>query len=193
MLARAGDLSPPWLAIGATAGDHVDLRPHTELTGKVKARLHGKAGVGQQQALVVCFEVIEMRSIAMQGGRDVMPGAMGKELRQPRSADHVAGRIIRFPAGDGLRGRVGCLDLRDRGVAGIAHRVENVLFPRSGFAAGYGGPRHVVPDRIRLLAGRNGLVGELGPAVNQDEVARTYGPAACGVRLVMRIGRVRAR
>src|SRR5271154_3260097 len=78
LLARAGDPG------SAGGGEHVHFAADAELgvgaiVGRqVDAGLDAEAGVGQNLALVVSFEVIEMRAGAVELGGDVVAGAMGE-------------------------------------------------------------------------------------------------------------------
>ena len=49
----------------AFAGDHVDLAADAELAWEVEAGFDGEAGVGEDEALVVGFEVVEVGAVAV--------------------------------------------------------------------------------------------------------------------------------
>ena len=90
-----------WLCRG---GDHVDLAADAELRslrGEVDAGLDGEAGVGQDQALVVGFEVVEVGAAAVEFAADVVAGAMGEALGEAGAADDGARGVVGLPAGDG--------------------------------------------------------------------------------------------
>ena len=70
---------------------------HTEFR-KVDSRLHGEAGVGQNQAIVVGLEVVEIGSVAMGLGGDAVPGAMSEVFCETGVAYHCAGGIVRLPS-----------------------------------------------------------------------------------------------
>src|SRR5579875_1029717 len=135
----------------ARAGDHVDLAADAEVAGKVQAGLDREAGVGQQQALVVGFQVVEVGAVAVQLRGDVVAGSVGEEVRKTGVADEVARGVVGLPAGDGLGGGVGLLHAGDGGIAGVAHQGEDLLFARCGFAAYHAGPGDVIPDRLRVV------------------------------------------
>jgi hypothetical protein len=92
LLARAGD---PGFAGG---GEHVDLAADSEL-GMAdwpadRCRVRREAGVGQDLALVVGFEVVEVRAGAVQFGGDVVAGAVGEVLAEAGLADDFAGGVV---------------------------------------------------------------------------------------------------
>ena len=178
-LDAAGDLG------FAFAGDHVDFAADAEFAGEVEAGFDGEAGVGQDEALVVGFEVVEMRAVAVDFGADVVAGAVGEPVAEAGVADDVAGGVVGLPAGDGLVGGEGVLDGFDGGVAGVADGGEDELFALGGLAVDDAGPGDVVPDG-------GGVVGELGPDVDEDEVAFADGAGVGGGGLVVRVGGVGA-
>src|SRR6185437_11657925 len=155
----------------AGARDHVHFTADAELAGEVDTGLDGEARVGQQQALVMRLEVIEVGSVAVNLGRDVVAGAMREKFLEPGAAGDVAGGVVGLPAGDRPVGGVGLLDGGDGGVAGGADGGEDVALAFGGLAADDAGPGDVVPDGIRA-------VGELGEDVDQDEVAVEDGSGA---------------
>ncbi len=132
-------------------GDHVDLAAYAELAGEVDAGFDGEAGVGEEEALVVGFEVVEVGAVAVEDDGDVVAGAVGKEVAEAGVADDGAGGVVGLPACDGAGGlarggRVGALYGFDGGVAGVADGVEDELLAGGGFAAEDAGPCDVVPD-----------------------------------------------
>ncbi len=88
-------------------------------------------------------------------------------------ADDVAGGVVGLPAGDGLVGGEGGLDGVDGGVAGVADGGEDELLAVGGLAVDDAGPGDVVLDGV-------GAVGELGPDVDEDEVAGADGAGVFG-------------
>src|SRR5579875_1341733 len=139
-LARAGD------GRAAGPGDHVDLAAHPKLTGKIQSGLYREAGVGQQEALVVGFQVVQMRAIAMQFDGDVVARAMREEGTEATGVNDLPGGIVRLPARDGLSRGVGGFDACDGRIPRIAHKVEDLPFAPSGLAADDARPGDVVPD-----------------------------------------------
>ncbi len=87
---------------------------------------------------------------------------------KPASLDDLSGGLVGLPAGDGVLGVKGGLDDFDGGVAGVADGIKDELFALGGFAVDYAGPGDVVPDGV-------GAVGQLGPDVDEDEVAAADG------------------
>ena len=61
-------------------GDHVDFAAEAEFAGEVEAGFDGEAGVGEDEADVVGFEVVEVGSGAVDFGADVVAGAVGEEF-----------------------------------------------------------------------------------------------------------------
>ena len=92
------------------------------------------------------FEVVEVRAVAVELGRDVVAGAMGERVAEAGCADEAAGGFVGLPAGDGLVGGEGLLRRRDGGVAGVADGGEDELFALGGLAVDDAGPGDVVPD-----------------------------------------------
>ncbi len=72
------------------------------------------------------FKIIQMRAIAVDFRRNIVSGAMSKIFAESGSADHVAGCIIGFPAGNRLVGREGPLDDSNRRIARRGHSFENL-------------------------------------------------------------------
>ena len=62
-------------------GEHVHLAAHAEF-GKVNAGLDRKTGVRQNAAHIVGFQVVQVRARSVQLLRDVVSGAMRKELAE---------------------------------------------------------------------------------------------------------------
>ena len=139
-------------------GEHVDFAADAEL-GEVDAGLYGEAGVGQDAALVVGFEVVEVGAVAVEFGGDVVASAVREEVCEARVADDRAGGVVGFVACDGVIRAEGLLDAGDGGVAGVADGGKDVLFALGGGAADDGCPSDVIPNGC-------GVVSELGPDVN---------------------------
>src|ERR1700735_5279293 len=62
----------------AGSGDHVDFAADAEF-GQINSRLDGEAGVGQDAADVMGFEVVEVRAGAVDLVGDVVAGAVSEE------------------------------------------------------------------------------------------------------------------
>jgi hypothetical protein len=163
-------------------GDHVDLAADAEFAGEVDAGFDGEAGVGEEDAGVVGFEVVEVGAGAVDVGADVVAGAVGEPTGVSGVADDGAGGVVGLVAGDGRVSDVGCLDGRDGGVAGAANGGEDGLFALGGFAVHDAGPCDVVVDGAGLR--------ELGPEVDEDEVSAADGAGVFGGGLVVRVGGV---
>ncbi len=152
----------------ALAGDHVDLVADTELAGEVEAGFDGEAGVGQDEALVVRLEVVEVGSVAVELGGDVVAGAVREVVGETRIADDGARGVVGLPACDESVGGEGLLDDGNGRVAGVADGREDELLAVGGLAVDDTSPGDVVPDRL-------GVAGELCPDVDEDEVAAADG------------------
>ena len=79
----------------------VDLRADPEL-GQVYARLDGKAGAGQNQALVTRLEVVHVRPVSVQVFGDVMSRAMDECLGIAGLPDDSSGHVVERGAVDRL-------------------------------------------------------------------------------------------
>ena len=133
----------------AGGGEHVDFAADAEL-GEVDAGLDGEAGVGQEPALVVGLEVVEVRAGAVNFVGDVVAGAVGEVVGESGRADDGAGRIVGFEAADGAAVGEGLLDGGDGSVAGVADGFKDALLALAGFAADDAGPGDVVEDAVGL-------------------------------------------
>ena len=179
-------------AQAAGTGDHVDLAADAEVAGEVDAGLDGEAGVGEQEALVVGLEVIEVGAVAVEGDFDIVAGAVGEEVAEAGVADDGAGGVVGLPAGDGAALGVGALDGFDGGIAGVADGVEDELLAGGGVASDDAGPGDVVPDGGGIGLFGIACGGELGPDVDEDEVAGADGAGGFAGGLVMGVGGVGA-
>ena len=171
-------------------GDHVDFAADAEVAGEIDAGLDGEAGVGEKEALVVGLEVVEVGAVAVEGDFDVVAGAVGEVIAEAGFADDGAGGIIGLPAGDGALLGVGALDDFDSSVAGIAHGVEDELLAGGGVAMDDGGPGDVVPDGFGVGLRGIGGAGELGPDIDEDEVAGAKGAGRLAGGFVVGVGGV---
>ncbi len=131
------------------------------------------------------FEVVEVGAVAVDFGADVVAGAVGEGVAEAGFDDEAAGGVVGLPACDGLVGGEGFLHGFDGGVAGVADGGEDELLAVGGFAVDDAGPGDVVPDG-------GGVVGELAPDVDEDEVAGADGAGVGGGGLVVRVGGVGA-
>ena len=129
-----------------------DFAAHAELR-EVDAGLDGEAGVGQDAARVVGFEVVEVRAGAVNLVGDVVAGAVGEEVGEAGVADDGAGGIVGLEAADGAVLGEGLLDGCDGGVAGVADGFKDQSALLRGFAADDAGPGDVVED---AAGGRGG-------------------------------------
>ena len=111
-------------------GEHVDFVADAEFSWVVEAWFYGEAGVGEEEAVVVGFEVVEVGSVAVEGDGYVVSGAVGEVVGNAGGTEEVAGGVVGLVAGygDGWTSTCGCvglLDGFDGGVAGVADEVED--------------------------------------------------------------------
>ena len=111
-------------------GDHVDFAADAELR-QIDAGLDRETGVGQEAALVVGFQVVEVRAGAVNLVGDVVAGAVGEVLGEAGGANYGAGGIVGLEAADGAVLGEGLLDGGDGGVAGVADGFKDVLLVRA--------------------------------------------------------------
>ena len=175
MLDFAGD---PGFAGG---GDHVDFAADAEL-GEIDAGLDGEAGVGQDAAIVVGFEVVEVCAGAVNLLGDVVAGAVGKELGESGGLDNGAGGIVGFEAADGEVLGEGLFNGGDGSVAGVADGLKDELLPGAGLAANDAGPGDVVVDGAGLV--------DAAPDVDEDKVALADGGGELGGGLIVGVGAI---
>src|SRR5258708_6805894 len=83
----------------AVAREHIYLAAHAKLR-QVNARLNGKAGVGDDFAVVLGFKVIHVGAVAMHVYADGMPRAVRKILRVTCIGDVLARGLVHFPTGN---------------------------------------------------------------------------------------------
>ena len=185
LLGGAGDYGFGWLVAAGAMGDHVDFAADAELAREVEAGLDGEAGVGQEQAFVVGFEVVEVGAVAVELGCDVVAGAVGEPGGEAGGGDEIAGGVVGLPAVDGDVGGVGVFDGFTGGEARVADGVEDLGFAGGGGAVEDSGPGDVVPDGL-------GVVGQLGPDVDEEEVAVADGAGGVGGGFVVGVGGVGA-
>ena len=127
----------------AGLGDHVDFAADAELAGEVEAGFDGEAGVGEDEADVVGLEVVEVGTVSVQLGCDIVASAVGEPSAEACGADDAAGGVVGLPACDGGVGGEGLLDCGDRGIAGVSDSVEDEVHAHGGYAADDAGPGEV--------------------------------------------------
>lgn len=185
----------------AGGGEHVDFAADAEF-GEVDAGLDGETGVGEDETLVVGFEVVEVCAGAVDFVADIMTRAVGEVFSKAGVNDDAAGGVISLVAVDGAVGGEGLFYGGDSGVAGGGDGGEDFLFDFCGLAADDGGPGDVVVDAgdrdfIGLALLRRGFtrralgwVVEAAPDVDEEKVAVFDLSTVLGGGVVMRIRRV---
>ena len=138
--------------------------------------------MGEDEAVVVGFEVVKVGASAVYVLGDVVAGSMGELVSESGGADYGAGCVVGLKAANGAVGREGLLDGGDGGVAGGADYFKDVLLAGGGLAAYDAGPGDVIKDA-------GGLV-ETGPDVDEEEVAVADGVGLGGGGLVVGVRRV---
>src|SRR5579859_3924841 len=81
---------------------HVDLTPNAEAARKVDARFNREADAGDQLAIVLGLEVVDVRAGAVELAIDGMTGAMHEVVAEPGRANDAARGIVDRGAGQGL-------------------------------------------------------------------------------------------
>lgn len=161
MLEAAGDVD-----LAGGVDEDVDLATDAEF-GVVDAGFDGEAGVGEDQAFVVGFEVVEVSAIAVDFLADGVSRAVDEGGSVACVFDDVTGRSVEFPALEGAALVVGFSGGGDGGVTGAGDDGEDFLiFFRDG-GTDEGDPGEVAVDSARAV--------ELGPEVEEDEVALADG------------------
>ena len=138
LLQAAGDLG------GINPGDHVHLTANPELSGEVGTGLNGEAGSRQEDPLIVCFQIIEMGSTAMEDISDIVARAVREGFAEAACLEHGAGSVIGLEAGDWQVAGKGVADLLDRRVPSVTNGGEDGLLARGWLPADDAGPGDVV-------------------------------------------------
>ena len=128
----------------------IDLGADAEFSFEVNAGLDGETNARSNPPRVARFEVIDVHSVAVDFFADRMPGPMCELIGITGARNDAARDIIDVRATNGFA----CLHIRahefDRGIARIAHDVEDArVFLRHRFAD-VAGPGLVGENRARL-------------------------------------------
>ena len=110
-----------------------------------------KQVLGRMLALVVGFEIVEVRAGAVDFVGDVVAGAVREILGEAGGANHGAGGVVGFEAADRAALGEGVFDGADGGIARVADGFEDVLLVLGGLAADDAGPGDVVEDAVGLV------------------------------------------
>src|SRR5579872_4867654 len=159
--------------------EQVDFRANPEL-GQIHAGLDGEAGPRKNFALVVGFEIVHVRTGAVDFFPNGMAGAMEEIFTQAGAVDMRARCIVDFEAAQLAMGGDGILDALDGFIARGLHDVEHVLNPLGNFFAAIADPGDVVVDAAGLF--------QFSPHVDQHQVAAADLRARVLSRVVVRIG-----
>ncbi len=165
----------------AGGGEHVDFAADSEF-GEIDAGFDGEAGVGEDEALVVGFKVIQIRTGAVYLIADIVAGTVGEVLGKPCGVDDGTGGVIGLKTVDGTVGGKGGFDILDGGIAGGGDGAEDVLLFFGWLAADDSGPGDVVVDGCFLV--------KAAPDVDEEEVAVFDGRAVPGGGVVVGVGGV---
>src|SRR5262249_22461192 len=122
-----------------------------------------EARIGQDLALVFRLEVIDVRSVAVDGAADIVPSAMHEHLAIALTVNELAHRLVDLPTGD-LASIGKCLDdFIATSLPRRAHDVKDLAMTITVILANEAGPVDVVKASSRSL--------RLGPDIQQDKVA----------------------
>src|ERR1700686_954980 len=149
---------------------------------QVNARLNREAGVRDDLAVVLGFQVVHVGAVAMHVHADGVPRAVGEVLRVTGIVYELARCLVYFPTGNTPLAGEGFLDFLDPRIAPAGDDIEdlNLLFR---WRADHAGPGNVVIDGVgRVL---------FGPYIQQHKIAGVDRGRSLGARLVMRIPAVR--
>ena len=169
------------LAVGVD--EDVDFAADAEV-GEVDAGFDGEAGAGQNLAFFVCLQIVHVGSIAVRFLADGVAGAMAEGSAVASPFDDIAGRSIDLPAVQHFAGGEGGADALDGGITGASHDLKDRLVLLGNLSADEAGPCQIAVDGTRFV--------ELGPQVDEDEIAFADGTVAVGAGSVVRIAAVRA-
>jgi len=138
--------------LGALPGMvHINLAADTDpLVRHVDARLDREQGSGDQLAIVVGLEVIEVRAIAVDALVEAVTGAVDKVLSISRLRDHPAGDAVEIAAANFFAAREGLVRSLAGGLARVPNDTEYLEHLFRGFAADEGAPGDVGVDRAGL-------------------------------------------
>ena len=129
------------------------------------------------------FQIVHVGSVGMDVGADGMSRPMNKIIAVPGFLDMPARGLVHFPSGDAASG-VDCVEHRlHSGIARVAHNLKNLPHAARRHRAHESHPRYVVVHRTRRFL--------LAPDIKQNQVALANGHGMTGVRLVVRIARIR--
>ena len=143
---------------------HINLAADTDpLLRHVDARFDREQGSGDQLAIVVGFEVIEVRAIAVDALVEAVTGAVDKILSISRICDHPAGDAVEIAAADLLAAREGRVRSLAGGLARVPHYAEYLQHFRGRLTSYKGAPGDVGVDRAGL--------GLLGPDIEKQQVS----------------------
>src|SRR5579859_4116291 len=148
--------SPPRLR------QHIDFAAHSKFR-EVDARFHGEAGVGQDQALVVSFEVVQVSSVAVGLGGDAMPRPMREVRSEAGVADHHPGCVVGLPPRYWRAGSKRILHCLDRCIPCLGHQGEDLALSFVWLTTDHSGPGNVVE------AGSGAI--HASPDVDEQEIA----------------------
>lgn len=158
--------------------EQVYFTTDTELW-EINAWLNGAAGAWEQDAVVLCFIVVEVGAVGVDRGADAVTGTMDKVVREASLGDYRASDVVYLPALDGLIFRQPLTHEGDGRVSCSFDNLEHfALAERDLFnGASEGHPGIVGVDCAR--------VGQVRPEVEEDQVAALYGTVIGGSGFVV--------
>ncbi len=151
---------------------------------EVNARLDRKARATEDAAGLVRFEIVHVRAVAVDLLPDTVASAVDEAVAVAGRGNHVAGRPIDFKALDVPAGGKGRADRLNRRIAGLGDDLKNLGVLRWHRFSDEAHSRQIAVDGPGPF--------ELGPQVDQHEIAFADQRPLARPRFVMRIARVRA-
>src|SRR5690606_7437144 len=156
---------------------HVDLAPDADLARDVDPRLDGEPDAPHEPPGFVGLEVVDVRSHAVRGTVDRVPGSMNEVVAEPPVADDPACGVVQLvPLHVAACGEC-ILDVLHCGLTGITHGLEDLARPRGNAVTQVRHPR---------LVGVYHVVGLLRPEVEENDIALLELRAAA-LELVVRV------
>src|SRR5579864_411855 len=110
---------------GATSRQDIDFTAYSELARQVNAGFNGEAGIGNDLAFILGFQIVHIGPVSMHVLTDGVPGAVGEVFAKAGRGNVSASRFVHFPAGNFAPGGESFLDLFDSCIAGVADNIED--------------------------------------------------------------------
>ncbi len=151
---------------------------------KINSGFDREAGAGHDAAFFLGFQAVHVGAVAVGFLADAVAGAVEERVAIAGLFDHVAGSLVNLPTLQWLLFGEGVLHAGDGGVAGLRHDLKDLFIFLGDLGADKAGPGEVAIDRSRFV--------ELGPEIDQDEVALADDAIGTRLRLVMGVAAMRS-